>query len=267
MMLAHMETRHVFTRLALVGAALWLPLTAIAQVPFSSTQSPGMNPFNRGTGLPPASTPPPRAANPPGAASPYGNNMPGYVPTASAVTGPIDPDHRLGPRDVLTYRVAEDRDDKVSQIFVTDSGEVELPLGSLRVRASGKTTQQLSADIKSLLEREYYKPGHATVFLGLVSTAPNASKGKVYFTGEIASKGAIDLPADGQLTVYQAILQLGGFTQDANMKGVFLYRKGGPKDGQRIDCKAISNGDSAQDVILQPGDTVKVKKKLFDWQM
>ncbi|MBE7159096.1 MAG: SLBB domain-containing protein, partial [Rhodospirillales bacterium] len=167
----------------------------------------------------------------------------------------------------LSYRVAEDRDDKVTQLFVTDSGEVELPLGSLRVKASGKTTPQLAADIKGVLEREYYKPGHATVFLGLVSAAPNASRGKVYLTGEIASKGAIDLPADGQLTVYQAILQLGGFTQDANLKAVFIYRKGGPAKGLQIDCKAISNGDTAKDVVLQPGDTVKVKKKLFDWQM
>ena len=261
-----MKTRHVLAWWTVFSASLCLPLAAVAQVPFSSTQSPGMNPFNRSTGLPPASTPPPRAASTPGSLMPY-NNANGYAPMASAVTTQIDLDHRLGPRDVLSYRVAEDRDDKVSQLFVTDSGEVELPLGSLRVKASGKTTQQLTADIKGVLEREYYKPGHATVYLGLVSAAPNASKGKVYFTGEIATKGAIDLPADGQLTVYQAILQLGGFTQQADLKKVYIYRKGAPKDGMRIDCKAISNGDASKDVVLQPGDTIKVKAKLFDWQM
>ncbi len=195
---------------------------------------------------------------------PYGGQT-GAYPMAGAVTGPLDADHRLGPRDALTYRVAEDRDDKVYQLVVTDSGEVELPLGG-RVKASGKTTQQLTADVKGVLEREYYKPGHATVFLGLTYAAPNASKGKIYFEGEVASHGAIDLPADGELTLYQAILQLGGFTEQANLKGVFVYRKGGSKDGTRVDCKAIKNGDATKDMVLQPGDRVLVKRKMFDFQ-
>ena len=247
-----------------VGALALLPVALVAQVPFSSPQAPGLSPFNRGNNLPPANTPPPRPSSNPLQQQTSGMN--GGYPAASAVTGPIDPDHRLGPRDQLSYSVVEDRDGKVYDLIVTDSGEVELPLGSLRVKASGKTTQQLTSDIKSALEREYYKPGHATVSLGLRYSAPNASKGKVYFTGEINGKGALDLPSDGQLTVYQAILQLGGFTQEANLKGVFIYRKGAPKDGIRVDCKAVSNGDSSKDVVLQPGDTVKVKRKMFDFQ-
>ena len=252
------------------AAVLALPLAAFAQVPFSSTQAPGMNPFNRGNNLPPptANTPAPRqqpaAANPNGLMN-YGG-QPGAYPMAGMVSGPLDPDHKLGPHDTLSYRVAEDRDDKVYQLAVTDSGEVELPLGSLRVKAAGKTTQQLTADVKSTLEREYYKPGHATVFLGLLSATPNASKGKVYFEGEVAAHGAIDLPADGQLTLYQAILQIGGFTEQANLKGVFVYHKGGPKDGTRVDCKAIKNGDATKDLALQPGDRVLVKRKMFDFQ-
>ncbi len=252
--------------MAISAALLALPLTTFAQVPFSSTQAPGMNPFNRGANLP-QPTPAPRQqtapANPNGL-MPYGGQTGAYS-MAPAATGQIDADHKLGPRDALSYRVAEDRDDKVYQLVVTDSGEVELPLGG-RVKAAGKTTQQLTADVKSKLESEYYKPGHATVFLGLTYAAPNASKGKVYFTGEVASHGAIDLPTDGQLTLYQAILQLGGFTEQANLKGVFIYRKGGPKDGIRVDCKAISNGDTTNDVVLQPGDTIKVKRKMFDFQ-
>ena len=237
--------------------------TTRAQVPFSSTQSPGLSPFNRGNNLPPANTPAPRpAATNPGGLMPYGGTTGGY-PMATAVTGPIDPDHRIGPRDTLSYSVVEDRDDKVYQLIVTDSGEVELPLGSLRVKASGKTTSQLTADIKGMLEREYYKPGHATVRLGLTYSAPNASKGRVFLTGELAGKGALDLPADGQLTVVQAILQLGGFTQDSDLKRVFVYHKGENKNGIRINAKAVLNGESDKDVVLQPGDTVKVEKKVF----
>ena len=251
-------------------AVLSLSLTASAQVPFSSTQSPGLSPFNRGGGgLSPAATPPPRQQPPqgnPGGMSPYGNNNPGGYPMALAVTAAPDADHKLGPRDQLSYSVDEDRDSKVYQLVVTDSGDLELPVVNLRVKASGKTTPQLTSDIKSALEREYYRPGHATVRVGLTYSAPNASKGRVYITGEVASKGAIDLPANGQLTVVQAILQLGGFTQEADLKRVFVFRNGASKDGLRVNAKAVLNGENDKDVVLQPDDKVKVDRKIIGVQ-
>ena len=244
------------------GAMALLPVAADAQVPFSSTQSPGLSPFNRSNSLP-ANTPPRPSSN----QYPQGTTggMNGNIPMASAVA-PIDPDHRLGPRDMLSYSVAEDRDNEVHPLTVTDEGEVLLPLGSLRVKASGKTTRQLSADIKSALEREFYRPGHATVTLALVQQAQGTSKGRVFITGEVNSKGAVDLPVDGQLTVVQAILQLGGPTLDADLKGVFIYRKGGPKKGIRVNMKAVLNGENDKDVALEPGDTVKVERKMLGVQ-
>lgn len=264
-----MKTRFVSTLWMAIGAVVLLPAVALAQMPFSSTQSPGLSPFNRSNNLPPPAASAPRATGtqPQGYANNGNQTMPGNYPAATAVTGPIDPDHRLGPRDVLSYRVAEDRDDKVYQLAVTDSGEVELPLGSLRVKASGKTTQQLASDIKGVLEREYYKPGHATVSLGLLNAAQGTSKGRVYITGEVNGRGAIDLPVDGQLTVVQAILQLGGFTIDSDLKGVYIFRKGGPAKGILVNAKAVLDGASDKDVVLQPNDTVKVKKKFVSFSM
>ena len=244
------------------GAVALLPAAADAQMPFSSTQSPGLSPFNRSASLP-ANTPP----RPAGGQYSQGANggMNGNVPTASAVA-PIDPDHHLGPRDVLSYTVTEDRDNEVHTLAVTDEGEVLLPLGSLRVKASGKTTRQLSADIKSALEREFYWPGHATVTLALVTQAQGTSKGRVFVTGEVNSRGVVDLPVDGQLTVVQAILQLGGFTLDADLKRVFIYRKGAPKKGIRVNAKAVLNGENDKDVALEPSDTVKVERKIIGVQ-
>ena len=257
-----MKTRLASVFRMVIGAAALLPALASAQMPFSSTQSPGANPFNRNSTSLPVSTP-----SRPATQSGYANgSTPGNYPPATAVTQ-IDPDHRLGPRDVLSYNVVEDRDNEPHQLAVTDSGEVLLPLGNLHIKASGKTTQQLTADIKSALEREYYKPGHATVSLNLVNQAQGTSKGKVFITGEVNSKGALDLPVDGQLTVIKAILQFGGFTQDADLKGVYIYRKGGPKDGIRVNGKAVLNGEQDKDVVLQPDDTVKVKKRFIGVSM
>ena len=246
------------------GAAALLPIAASAQVPFSSTQSPGLSPFNRSNPLP-ASTPPRTNSNQYPQGYPGGASTPGNNPMTSTASY-IDPDHKLGPRDVLNYSVAEDRDNERHQLFVTDSGEVLLGLGSLRVKASGKTTHQLEADIKSALEREFYRPGHATVNVGLETIANGTSKGRVFITGEVAGRGAVDLPVDGQLTVVQAILQLGGFTLDSDLKGVYIYRDGGPKKGIRVNAKAVLNGENDKDVPLQPGDKVKVERKAFGFQ-
>ena len=243
-----------------MGAAALMPVAASAQVPFSSTQSPGLSPFNRSASLPP---PQPRATSnqyPQG--YPNGASTSGNYPMTNAATI-IDPDHKIGPRDVLNYSVREDRDNERHQLFVTDSGEVMLGLGSLRVKASGKTTQQLESDIKRELENGFYRPGHATVSVGLETIAQGTSKGRVFITGEVASKGAIDLPVDGQLTVVQAILQLGGFTLESDLKGVYILRKGAPKNGIQVNAKAVLNGESDKDVVLQPGDTVRVKKRFL----
>lgn len=254
-----MKTRLVPVLWMVVGVSALLSAAAVAQVPFSSTQSPGLSPFNRSATLP-ASTPPRPTSN---QYSQGSNGMtPGSYPMATAVA-PIDPDHKLGPRDVLSYRVAEDRDNEPHQLIVTDSGEVQLPLGSLRVKASGKTTRELTAEIKSVLEREYYKPGHASVSLGLDSVAQGTSKGKVFITGEVASKGAVDLPVDGQLTVVQAILQLGGFTEEADLKGVHIYRNGAPKKGILVNAKAVLHGENDKDVVLQPNDKVRVDRLII----
>lgn len=253
-----MKTRLAPILRLVFGAASLLPVVAGAQVPFSSTQSPGLSPFNRTASLP--STTQPRATSNAYPQGYPGGSTPGNFPTASAVTA-IDPDHKLGPRDVLSYSVAEDRDNERHQLIVTDSGEVMLGLGSLRVKATGKTTEQLRADIKHELESVYYKPGHATVSVGLETVAQGTSKGRVFITGEVNSKGAVDLPVDGQLTVVQAILQLGGFTLDADQKRVFIYRKDAPKKGIQVNAKAVLNGENNKDVALQPGDTVKVERK------
>ena len=116
------------------GAAALLPAMAVAQVPFSSTQAPGLGPFNRSSAT--ASLPPPAPARATASQYPPGNAN-GNYPAASAVA-PIDPDHKLGPRDVLSYSVAEDRDNETHQLVVTDAGEVQLPLGSMRIKASGE---------------------------------------------------------------------------------------------------------------------------------
>ena len=169
---------------------------------------------------------------------------------------PVDPNHKLGRGDALSYQVAEDREpDKVATLYVSDDGEVDLPLGG-RVKAAGKTTDQLRADIKSMLEREYYY--HATINLGLSRVAARASRGRVYVTGAVKSVGFLELPVDTVLTASQAIYQMGGPVDFSNLKRTRVMRKGGPPKGIPVNVPAIEKGEFDKDVVLQPDDHVIV---------
>lgn len=179
-------------------------------------------------------------------------------------TEPIDPDHKLNRGDQLSYRVQEDRDDKVWPLTVTDTGEVQLPLGG-RVMAKGKSTRQLTSDIKSMLEREYYF--HATVDLGLVAVAARASRGRVYVAGAVKATGPVELPLDQPLTATQAIYQMGGPVDFSALKRTRVMRKGGPAKGIPVNVKAVEAGQYDQDVVLQPGDTVYVPEAFIGFKL
>ncbi len=250
--------KHLFAPLLLgLSGVVLLADPVGAQVPFNSTSPP--SPFNRFN----SSTAPaqPNAASQQQGQS-AGGNPPGYTyqSTAMNAAGAIDPNHKLTRGDQLSYSVQQDPDAKVWPLAVQDSGDVEVPLIGF-VKAAGKTVAQLSGDIKSRLDSEYYY--NATVSLGLNQIA-RGSTGRVFITGELAGHGALDLPADGQLTVSQAILQMGGPTDDSNLKHVHIIRKGaGPKGYIDVNVAAVLKGDSTKDAVLQSGDTVKVEKNLF----
>ena len=179
-------------------------------------------------------------------------------------TEAIDPDHKLERGDQLSYRVQEDRDDKVSELVVTATGEVQLPLGG-RVKAVGKSTRELASDIKSQLEREYYY--HATVDLGFISVAQRTSRGRVYVSGAVKQTGSVELPLDQPLTASQAIYQMGGPVDFSALKKTKVYRKGGPAGGILVNVKAIQEGKLDQDVVLQPGDSIYVPEATFGFKM
>ena len=231
-----------------------------AQMPFTGAPLSNSNGFGHsGYGQSPALPPVAPASAIPGAA--YGAPANGY-PVSVLSTESIDPDHKLTRGDRLSYRVVEDRDPTVIPLIVTDSGEVDVPLIN-RVKAANKTTQQLTADIKSRLEQEYYY--HATVVLGLDAVAVQASRGTVYVSGAVAGQGAVELPPNSPMTVSQAIAKVGGFKDFANQSKVKVIRKGGPAKGFVVDVHAVQHGDLDKDFVLQPGDQIVVVEKWINF--
>lgn len=177
----------------------------------------------------------------------------------------LDNQQRLGVGDILSYRVVEDEEPPVA-LRINTSGEVEVPYLGL-VKAEAKTCQQLAYDIKKRLQADLYH--NATVIIS-IDTKTRLSPGKVYLTGQVARKGPVAIPADGDLYISQAIIEAGGMGEFADQRKVKLVRKTGTSDKDTktyiIDVKdIIQNGRRDKDMLLKPGDWIIVPQRLFNF--
>lgn len=190
----------------------------------------------------------------------------------SSISGPsneipydvLDDSHKLVAGDRVTFRIEQDLDDP-KPLLVTDAGELEIPyLG--RVGATGKTCKQLASEIKSVLEKKYYR--EATVFLGVDLMSKSA--GKVYLAGRVRFPGYLDIPADEVFTVSKAVLRAGGFTEFADKRHVKITRKtgNGPTDIETylVDvAQVLEKGQAGQDFELKPDDRLFVPSRLINF--
>ena len=83
-----------------------------------------------------------------------------------------------------------------------------------------------------------------------------------FIRGEVARPGPYQF--ESGLTVLRAISYAGGFSQFANRKHVDVLRTGakGVQEKVTVNLKAIEEG-KAQDIVLHPGDTVIVPRRVF----
>lgn len=171
----------------------------------------------------------------------------------------VDPDAKLGPGDELTIEIEQDREGGFPRI-VSATGEVDVPPYG-RVKIAGRTTAEAAAEIKRLLEKDYYYT--ATVKLSLDRRSRQAVKaGSVTISGEVRAVGAIDLEAGARLTVSQAILKSGGFGPFANKKRVQVTRsEGGVTRQFYVDVnEVLEKGRVEKDVEVRDGDRINVSR-------
>jgi protein involved in polysaccharide export with SLBB domain len=209
--------------------------------------------------------------NPPAPASPTTTRPETGPVTATATNAPVtvagvalDNRHRLAPGDKVSFQVLEDRDD-ARPLVVTDSGELDVPYVG-RVRVAGRTCQEVAAELKDLLEKDFYY--RATVVLGLDQI--NRVAGRVYVWGEVRQQGAIEIPANENFTAGKAILRAGGFSDWARRNRVRVVRaakiEGGPKEELTVDMDAIlKDGKTELDVTLQPDDLIIVPRRAINF--
>jgi protein involved in polysaccharide export with SLBB domain len=178
----------------------------------------------------------------------------------------LDDKYRLAIGDRLSFRILEDEDDpkqldEPKQLFITDSGDLELPYIG-RFPTAGKTCKQLAQEVKKELEKEYYY--QATVIIAV--DVMTKSRGKVYLVGAVRVPGPQEIPSDEVLTVSKAILRAGGFTDFADKHNDKLTRKGAGPDGSERTfivnvAEILEQGRTEKDLTVEPGDLIYVPEK------
>ena len=175
----------------------------------------------------------------------------------------IDPNKRLGVGDQVAIEIVEDREGATSRL-ITATGDLEVPPLD-RVHVAGKTTTEAAAEIKRLLEADYYY--HATVKLSIDRVNVAAAMGKIQISGEVGAPGVLEFNLADPLTLNEAILKAGNFRDFADPKKVRVTRvRGGSKQEFLVDIKAVQrDGAADKDIRLEDGDRVYVPKAFIRW--
>lgn len=203
--------------------------------------------------------------------SPYGQQSPNapFVPTEVSPYSQYSPyleivgegsDYVLGIDDVVTVAV-RNQPDFSGRFAVDPNGNIQYNfIGD--IRAIGKTKEELKKDIVEKL-KEYVRYPEVAVMISEYRSKNVFVFGYVSRPGKYAMKG-------NKITVKEAIVAAGLPREDAAMKRVYVIRPSDhTQDGvaakKKVNLKSlIQKGDSAEDFVLQPGDTIVVDQKYFD---
>lgn len=166
-------------------------------------------------------------------------------------------DYQLGPGDIInvivwdhpeitipagSYRSAEQ-----SGTLVADDGTIFFPYAGT-VNVAGMTPRQ----VRDILSKRLSKVIE-NVQLDVRVVAFRSKR--VYIVGEVSKPGLLAID-DIRMTLVEAINRAGGITEGADHGNVLLTRDG---TTYRVDLQALyEDGDTTQNVLLQPGDIVNV---------
>lgn len=168
---------------------------------------------------------------------------------AKAVQANDDPAYLIGAQDVLDISVWKEPD--ISRtVPVRPDGKISLPLVR-DIQAAGLTPMQLERLVAEKLQKYVTDPQVSVIVKEINSQ-------RIYILGEVTRSGAFTLLPN--MTVLQALSGAGGFTQYANLKGIYLLRL---ENGRQVKYpfnykEVISGQNPGQNMLLKPGDTIVV---------
>jgi protein involved in polysaccharide export with SLBB domain len=170
------------------------------------------------------------------------------------LSGPVPPDYRLGPGDILVLILTGDVE-LSHTLTVTRDGNVFIPqVGQLAV--ASLTVDQLRDVLYTRLGRVYSgvrRSVRATTQFDV--TVANVRANQVYVVGEVVQPGAYQISALG--TVLTALYAAGGPTEAASTRRIEVRRAGGLLDSLDL-YDYLLRGEVRGDVRLETGDVVFV---------
>jgi protein involved in polysaccharide export with SLBB domain len=134
---------------------------------------------------------------------------------------PTEQTYKMVPYDLVTIRFTyHPEQDPKTPVTIRPDGNITLD-GIGAVRAAGLTPEELGREIAAKSSKRLRDP---EVLVTLTQFAPR----KIYVGGQVKAPGVINF--QGEVTPLQAILDRGGFTDDAQRDSVILIRNtGGPE--------------------------------------
>ena len=191
-------------------------------------------------------------AAPPEAAAREADDMDAVMKKVAEARG----GYRLAPDDLISVTVYQDKDMGV-KAHVDSDGSISMPLVGA-VPVAGATVAEAQKRIEEKLTRYFV---HPTVSLVVESYGAK----QLFVLGEVQKPGPYPMPANGHVSVLQAITDAGGFTKAAAPRRthVLRYADGKSRD-YKIDLKSlIKRGDRGEDILLEANDVIYVPQTLF----
>lgn len=172
------------------------------------------------------------------------------VSTAQAQVPPTARGYRIVPGDVLQVDVAG-RADISGQYTVSKDGDIKLPLLDV-VNAVGRTTSEVGTDISRRISLISKDNPQVTV------TVLQAFRRKNFVLGAVLLPGSYTFSKSP--TVWEAISEAGGPSEDADLSAVQVYSESQLAPTVIDLSTAMRSADLSSLPRLRPGETVRVPR-------
>ncbi|WP_274520015.1 polysaccharide biosynthesis/export family protein [Abditibacterium utsteinense] len=152
----------------------------------------------------------------------------------------------VGPDDVLGVTILKHPEFSVANVVVPQNGLITVPVVGT-VRATGKTLEQLDAEITQGLGNRLRKP---EVAITLEKPRPRP----IYVVGQVKSPGIYEAKNNWRVT--QALAAAGGLSVDTDLAAVIVNRN----NRKLVDSfllPLLKDPNSASNVVLRSGDSIR----------
>ncbi len=159
--------------------------------------------------------------------------------------------------DVVILHVIPGKEfEKELELTVNLEGEILVPLIGW-VKIEGLSTAQAEQMIRGKLDKDFLVDPRVSLRL------KEAKSRAVVLLGQLKKPGTYEFPADGKMTLLEAIAKAEGFTDIANITAIKVVRSS--REGQRtihVNAEKIISGGEP-DLVLEEGDLITVPESMF----